>query len=330
MSLSHQNPLLPLLDVKDADDQCTTFEATLNRVKNLILEEFNRQIAEHQLYYHNHTHIRGVQQRSQKILQAINPHLELNGQQLAHISSLLDLCAFAHDAIQIFVPPTQLHAPKRREMGVSETATLHLLLDSIQTITESLDSPQFTDTDLETIRTAIYATVCDYDPVQQSIYQPALSTEHPPNLVAQILAIADIGALGMEGIAAYNQEGSFLFLEENPDVIPFIQRAAFDKLLTEQPELYDNIRQRLLRRAQFQVNFAKSRLIRFPHEIANLPPAAIQTLMQDIFCYLKTETIQTIESTTPTDANTPLNQLLEFFNLKENISMSAYPLNGLD
>ena len=117
----------------------------------------------------------------------------------------------------------------------------------------------FTESDISVIQDAIEATICIYDPSEQGIYQPALYDQtRNLSIVACIIALADIGSLGMDGIAAYNQEGSLLFLEENPDVIPVILNQTTATLAVDNPELYENIRQRLLKRARFQVNFAKS------------------------------------------------------------------------
>ncbi|NJL10041.1 MAG: hypothetical protein HC908_07330 [Calothrix sp. SM1_7_51] len=179
----------------------------------------------------------------------------------------------------------------------------------------SLDeSVLFTDTDISILKEAIQATICNYDPSEQSIYQPALYNKNQDiSLVAKIIALADIGSLGMEGIDTYKQEGGLLFLEENPDFIPLVLKQEITNLAVDNPELYENIRQRLLKRAGFHVNFAKSRLKRFPQEIASFPPATIPILTSEIFRYLNIETIEKIELTTPTDEKTPLSKLIAFF-----------------
>jgi hypothetical protein len=301
----------------------TTFANAIACVQQFALQVFDRQIAKKQLYYHNREHIQHVQQRSNRIFKAIAPFWEnAIGTELTRMKLLLDLCVVAHDMLQMFVPQTQPHAPRRREGGVSEFATIDKLLRYIQAFNkrmqqQGVDATQFTASDVYLIREAIEGTICSYDPTDQAIYQPILYNANcTPSIVTRILLLADIGSLGMDGIAVYNREGSLLFLEENPDIIPFLSDRAIGKLRISNPNLYENLRQRLLRRAQFQVNFARSRLVRTPCEIEGLPADAISILIRDIFTYLTRETIQEIEQTTPVKKETTLEELLTFFQLE--------------
>lgn len=305
-----------------------SFAEVVAIVTAFVLDEFDREIAQKQLYYHTREHINGVQKRANLIFETVYPEKDhQTSQNLARMQLLLDLCAIAHDLVQVFIPQTEPHTSRRREAGVSETLTIQKLCDYINQLNHQLrecqvdESLLFTKADSSIIEEAILATVCIYEPSEQAIYQPAL---YEPNqdlsAIAQILALADIGALGMEGITAYNQEGSLLFLEENPDIIPIISKVRREILLLDNPQLYENIRQRLLKRAKFQVNFAKSRLTRYHQEISSFPVEAISVLTNEIFKYLSQETIQQIESTTPTDEDTPLEVLLSFFNLDNFIS----------
>lgn len=296
-----------------------TFAAAIAHIKALALEEFDREIAEKQLYYHTREHIEGVQYRAKQLFQAVHPYLKPSDDS-ARMELLLDLCAVAHDLIQIFVLQADPYTARRREAGVSENATVERLFELINILYQqswqhcSDQSAQFTETDLQMIQEAIAATICDYDSIEQAIFQPALSNrEQPISLVARMLALADIGTLGIEGIEAYNLEGSLLFLEENPDVRSLIANHQIESLFLENLDLYENIRQRLLRRARFQVNFAKSRLQRCPQELEGFPVEAIPILTHEVFQHLTLETIQAIESTTPTAEDTSLEVLMNFF-----------------
>jgi hypothetical protein len=311
-----------------------TFAEVVARVKNFVLEEFDREVVENQLYYHTREHLNHVQRRANAIFQVICPYWQVSlgnkvtPEYITRINLLLELCAVAHDMIQIFVPQTQPHTSRLREPGVSENLTFEKLLNYIKGLNQQLkddgvdDSLLFTDADISIIQDAIKATICIYDPSEQSIYQPALYEQTKDlSVVACIIALADIGSLGIDGIAAYNQEGSLLFLEENPDVIPVILNQTTATLAVDNPELYENIRQRLLKRARFQVNFAKSRLIRYPQEIARLTKEAIPILTCETFQYLNFQTIQEIQLTTPTDEDTSLEGLIKFFQLKSVIKI---------
>jgi hypothetical protein len=75
------------------------------------------------------------------------------------------------------------------------------------------------------------------------------------------------------------------------------------------------LRQRLLKKARFQVDFARGREARLDIELQGLPPKAIPILKEKVFKYLNKETIRKIENLTPTSANSNLENLLDFFRL---------------
>jgi hypothetical protein len=137
--------------------------------------------------------------------------------------------------------------------------------------------------------------------------------------VARILSLADIGALGIDGVEVYHQEGSLLVLEENLDLIPLILDGTIYSLKSNDFELYQNIQKRLLNRCRFQVNFAKSRAARLEREIADFPEGAISTL-HEVFKYLNSTTIQEVEAKTPTDESATLEVLLQFFEFERYIN----------
>jgi hypothetical protein len=310
--------LQPVVEVGKTYINCT-FAESVTRVNQFVLAEFEREIIAKQLYYHKIDHVIAVRQRSQLIFQIIRPYLLADVETIKRMELLLDVCAIAHDLVQVFIPHEH-HTSRRRQAGVSENATVEKLFAYIQVFNQQIltSNPEstaiFTDTDLAIIQEAIIATICDYDVAEQAIYQPSLYNENQPiSVVAGIIALTDINSLGIEGIAYYNREGSLLLLEENPDIIPIIQNQSVGTLSTDDPELYENLRQRLLRRGKFQVNFAKSRLNRLSGELAFLPADAIPTVTQEVFKYLNLETIKEIEATTPTDSETPLEVLIQFF-----------------
>jgi len=319
MSLQNIRNSIWNLILENSTSMPDTFAAAIAHVKTVVWQEFEREVTAQQLVYHTREHVEGVQRRAATIFQVVRPYWQA-GDDVNRMEQLLDLCAIAHDLIQIFVPQVDPHTPRRREAGVSEIATIQTVSDYIQSFNQWMrqnhanDAVQFTDTDRQIIQEAIAATICDYDPAEQAIFQPALyNRDRPLSPVARILALADIGALGMEGIEAYNREGRLLFLEENPDVLGLLQNQQLVTLPTTQPALAENIRQRLLKRARFQVCFAKSRLKRSLGELEGLPLAAIPALAQQVFRYLTPSTIQAIDANTPTKDTTSFESLLTFF-----------------
>lgn len=327
-----------------------SFAEAIEIVKDFALLEFGKEAVQKQLYYHTVAHVKGVQCRADRIYQAIKPYLEASLDRetasgyLTRMQLLIDLCAIAHDLVQEFTPPVQPHTSRIRQSGISEAATIAKLIDYIQSLNKRLleqnpnSSACFTDLDLQIITEAIEATICLYAPLDQSIYQPNLY-DRDKNLspVARIIAMADIGALGMDGIDSYNQEGSLLFLEENPDVIPIILNQEnhyvdADSTLPagDGQDLFESLRQRLLKRARFQINFAKARVARLSRELEGFPSDAIAVLTNEVFRYLNQETLQKLESSTPTADDTTLHELLGFFELEKyamsTLSSSILPL----
>ncbi|BAZ08958.1 hypothetical protein NIES4071_07640 [Calothrix sp. NIES-4071] len=309
---------MTLHDLVTLPDLPSTFTKVVTQIETFVLLEFDSQIAQNQLYYHNRAHINSVRRRANDISNTVLQYCNIDD--ITRMRLLLDLCAIAHDMIQVFVPQTDIHTTRRRESGVSESLTFEKLSNYIKNLNQQLkehglEDAVFSDADISIIKNAIDATVCHYDPSDQSIYQPAIYENKDLSLVALIIALADINSLGMEGIDIYNQEGSLLFLEENPDVISLIKNQSIKNLAVDNRSLAENIRQRLVKRARFQVNFAKSRLMRFRNEIARFPSEAIPVLVNETFRYLNAETVQEVESSTPTDEDTSLEDLMAFFQL---------------
>lgn len=310
------------LDFLDQSDQTIgsslplpqSIAESIAQIKTFALDKFAQEAAAKQLYYHNYDHIQNVQRRSQQIFQAIaDYHAEIDR---SRTELLLDLCVVAHDMVQVFAQ-SQQHTARKRDAGVSETATIEQLVQYIYQLNSRLEasSPaRLHETDIDIIRESIEATICVYDPIEQAIYQPSLDKQRSLSIVARILALADLGALGIDGIEIYNEEGSLLFLEENLDVVPLLLDGAIHRLETNSKR-YENIRQRLLKRSRFQVNFAKSRLARFDREIQGFSIDSIPAL-RAVFQHLTPENIQIVETVTPTDEAASLTDLLKFFQLE--------------
>lgn len=292
---------------------------TIDQLQEVLLQIFDREISEKHLIYHNRNHIDGVVRRSNQIFQAIRPHLGVE-KDPDQLESLLNLCAVSHDLIQIFTPQSEANIARRRESGISEAATIEVIFNTIQKLNLNDQDYIFTDPDLYLIREAILTTSCDYDPMEESIFQPMLYQENPViSDIARILALADLGTLGIEGIDAYNTEGKLLFLEENLDIQALIEDPILTSQILGDPILSENIRQRLLRRTRFQLNLAKSRLKRCSNEFSYFPVESIPILTNEVFKYLTPETIHILEKTTPIQEETSLETLICFF--KFNLSI---------
>lgn len=308
-----------------------SFAEAVLEIKNFAAEEIHKQTKKQQLYYHNYGHARAVQKRATKIYQEISPFWDLIFQNISapdpiRTKHIIDICAICHDMVQIFVPTSSFQASRKRETGVSENATVIKLIDYIQSLNNRYSrkypnrTALFTNSDLKIIRKAIAATICLFDTSDNSAYQPELyNSEREIPLVARIIALSDLGGLGIEGIKQYFREGTLLFLEDNPDAIALIKKLSaknnsYHHLLKESSE---KLRRTLFKRAQFQIDFAKGRVTRIDKELESLPPEVVSVLKKNVFIYLNEETIREIKSITPKDPDTSLEELIEFFGLDQ-------------
>ena len=301
------------------------FEEAVLMIQEFALAQIKTEAENKQLYFHNNAHAQAVKRRAEIIFNAIEPFWDKICHESALLDSkrakyLIDICAATHDMVQEFLPLTSPQTARQRESGVSETATIKKLIDYIKQLNQRFvaKNPElpslFTQADLEIIRKTISATICLFDTNDNSIYQPDLyNSERQIILSARIIALADIGGLGIDGIPAFFQEGSLILLEENPDVIPLVKEFLAKK------EINEKFRQRLLKRAKFQIGFAKGRYARLNRELEGLPEEVVSVLKQKVFKYLNKQTIQKIEALTPTADDTSLEKLIEFFELDKYI-----------
>ncbi|GAB4226644.1 MAG: hypothetical protein Kow0049_05970 [Stanieria sp.] len=307
-----------------------SFAETVQLVEQFAIEEITKATNQKKLYYHTVDHAYAVERRALIIFQALEFN-QANFKELKNydrIKSLIQLSAITHDLVQEYVPPDELYAPRRRPFGLSETTTINKLFAYLKNLNQKLVSQKinssvcFTGQDLKIIEEAIRATICRYEPKEGSIYQPLLYQSQPKiSVVARIIALADLGALGMEGIEAYLRESVLIFLEENPDLVPFLLSNVLEpstQLITQQKK--EEIRRRLLKAARFLVHFAKGREARLHQEIQDFTAASQLVLQKQIFPYLNLKTIQTLEQQTPTADNATLAELLNYFQFPKYIS----------
>lgn len=308
------------------------FEQAISMIKEFAFAEVEKEAEKKQLHFHNYAHAEAVRRRAEIIFDAIEPFWHKICQEPVLLDSkrakyLIEICAASHDMVQEFLPLESPQTARQRETGVSENATIEKLIDFIKQLNTKFiaQNPElpalFTEADLQIIRNSISATICLLDTNDNSIYQPDLyNSEQQITLPARIIALADIGGLGIDGIPAYFQEGSLILLEENLDIIPLVKEFVAEKEnKSNNKEVYENLRQRLLKRAKFQISFAKGRYARLNKELEGLPIEVVSALKEKVFKHLNEQTIQEIEALTPTAADTSLEKLIEFFELDKYI-----------
>lgn len=323
------------------DRKPSSFTETVELVENYVRAEIRQESKDKQLYYHTLDHALAVKRRASIIFSAIRSILsqKYSNQELKRLECLVSLCGLAHDMVQLFESSSPADQPRQRLTGRSETETANKLLQFIQDLNHELAASNpnsailFSERDQRIIRDAIAATVCQKDPQagkadytfsDYSIYQPYLYQSQPKiSIVGSIIALADLGALGMDGVEKYIQDGILVFIEDNPDYEKLILN--YDSYV---PQLdyssrfanHSLIRSRLLTMTKFMVNFARERKARFELEIAGFPTQARQILRDKIFIYLTPENIEKIETIVPTKDNVSLEELIDFFNLPKSIN----------
>ena len=308
----------------------TSFAETVRCVERYVTAEIIKEAETKQLYYHTIDHALAVKRRAGTIFQAIAPALasDYATEELERIQCLLDLCGLAHDMVQLFdlTKPTRTRQPS----GVSERETARKLLDYIRQLNSQLDGQMsdrsilFDDKDLQIIEDGIIATICQLaersDPgvksTVPSIYQPYLYNPQPKiSLVGQIIALADLGTLGMDGIDNFIRDSILIFLEENLDLKELVLDCDLQQYKSKnslQPADCAKIKARILAMTRFMTNLAHDRQRLFESEIAQFPPSARQILRERVFVYFQPQHNLAIEDKIPTD-DANLQELADFF-----------------
>ena len=306
----------------------SSFAQTVQLVENYARQEIIKETKARQLYYHTLDHTLAVKRRANIIFRSIEPVLPASQFPVEsdRLLKLIDICAMAHDLVQQFDDTSETQTSRKRTPGVSEIASVDKLIQYIQQLNQTIASHNldasvgFSDRDIAIIKDGILATICQGDPLAgkanysfspYSIYQPYLYNDKP-SIVGTIIALADLGTLGMEGVEQFVHEGVLVFLEDNLDLKNLIVHC-------DCPTSAQNaIKARLLNMARFMVSLAQERQARFELEISSFTPQARQILRSQVFIYFNDD-IDKIKTIVPTDENTSLTELIDFFCLKKNL-----------
>lgn len=306
-----------------------SFKDVVQLVEQYVQREIVQETKNKQLYYHNLYHGLTVRRRAIQIFQAIQPMLTecYTPQELTRLESLIGICGLAHDMVQVF-EPTPLNHPRKRLAGSSETATANKLLRYIQDLNLALINEKlnaswlFSDREQQIIQDAIIATICVRDPQgskaqttfsSPSIYQPYLyDAQTKISIVGSIIALADLGALGMDGAKVYVQDGIGVFLEDHPYFLELCLSG--DRFDSPEQDLTPNLtRTKLLAMTRFTVDLAEERQARFEQEIAGFSPQIRQILSNQVFIYLNQDSINQVQTLVPNKSNARFSELISFF-----------------
>ena len=287
-----------------------SFPQTVQLIERYVIQEIELETRKKQLYYHTVDHALAVKRRANQIFHAIYPELEPKPP--ARTLELINIAALAHDMVQEFVTSDDNNYPRKRQRGVSEHATIIKLTNHIQKLNQKLQEAQYSPsvgidtTELAIIQEAIAATICHSGLFEHSLYQSDLYHKPDLSLVAKIIALADLGTLGIDGVEAYIQEGILIFLEDNLDIANFLNNSH------KQQQFPENLKNRILQANFFMLNFAQERYLRFAQEIDTFSPKIQNIFQEHLFKELNPATINNITNLVPNTQNISLEKLLNF------------------
>jgi hypothetical protein len=232
------------------------------------------------LDFHTSFHTEDIICRTKMILEAIKEACP----ELVDETTVEDgeIAAAFHDIIQEWEAESILSGSgqslvckiiRKRESGKNELASVQTALNFLDRLEEETGKKLFSTKSRTHIQEAILATIPSFK--DGTVIQKNVTERSSP--VARSLALADIGAAGMDGAEAFNTAGDALFREDNID----IARAIAGKgLLSESTQT--SFANRMKSWTHDQIAFAEGRKRLFESEIAPLPKPA-QDAVRAIF-----------------------------------------------
>ncbi len=227
--------------------------------------------------FHDTRHTQNAIQRTEKILLAMR---EGSAPITEKDIALGKLSSAHHDVVQRWEENRVKDGNfekvmRRRFIGDNEKASARAALKFMEKANQEAEEEIFKDEDIEMVREAIVVTIPEFDTERKTVTQPHLNKES--SFVARALALADIGAAGMEGYSEFGREGDALFREENLDILSALENPG--ELTLEQKEYFRN---RMLMWSKFQSEFASGRKALLEEELSGLT-SSVQDRVKDLF-----------------------------------------------
>lgn len=222
---------------------------------------------EEKLPFHNREHTEGVIRRTSLILSALKEAdpLLVNEQDII----LGRFAAAFHDLIQKWEKNSLqekefVKITRRRFSTDNERASADEAIKFMEEINRENDEEIFSENNKRVVREAIEVTIPGFDPSLQTVIQPNLKEN--TSLIARAVALADIGAAGMEGPEAFLPEGDALFREENLDILKALKNPR--NISEKEKEYYQK---RMLNWSKSQESFVQGRKTRLAEELQGIP-----------------------------------------------------------
>ena len=220
------------------------------------------------LDFHNTRHTEGVVRRTEKILSV----LKEAGLLYARDVEIGKLAGAFHDIVQKYeenpiADGKFVKILRKRFTKANETKSAELGVAYMEKANQESGQMIFSSADMETLREAIDATVPDFNKEKGTVIQPNLNEKS--SLVTRAVALADLGAAGMDGPEKFLPEGDALFREENLDIADALKNIG--EITDGQKEYF---RKRMLGWSGFQAVFANGIKELLDSELAAIPEEA--------------------------------------------------------
>lgn len=251
----------PLFDTINTDSATEFVKKYAQRATEAALEKIQERFEkaanpENNLEYHRQDHTHAVLRRVEMILNTLKASLT--------DTALGKIAAAFHDTVQNWEEMQDANTgvlKRKRFAGKNETSSAEeasVFMNEVNQDGQNI----FSEDDIKMVMEAIMVTVPGFN--GKTVIQPGLQKDSP--LVVLAMALADLGAAGIDGAEQFLSEGDANFREENLDISRAI--ATGNPIAPDQTEKY---RQRMLGWTKFQPVFAQGRQEAFENEISGLP-----------------------------------------------------------
>lgn len=255
----------------------------LEKVRERFEDSENKENKDAILDFHNTKHTKSIVGRVERILSAMREAgAEINERNIARGK----IYGAFHDVVQDESEPKVIpegdfeKVARVRKSGANEKASWEAVIAFMERANEEAGGEVFTKEDMEGAQEAIAATVPGFyfnkEKGWGTVVQPNLKENS--SFEARALALADIGAAGMEGYKVYGREGDAVFREENLDILRALREP--EKLSDEQKEYF---RSRMIKWSEIQIGFATGRKELLDKELGGLDPEVQKKLKAEVF-----------------------------------------------
>lgn len=258
-------------------------DEALEKVKERFEDDEGREDKDKNLDFHNTRHTSSIVTRVERILSAMKgAGVAIDERTIARGK----MYGAFHDVVQEENEPKVIsegdndRVQRVRRTGDNEKASWEAAAAFMEKTNGEAGEEVFTREDIDGAREAIEATVpsfyFDKEKGWGTVIQPNLNKKS--SFEARALALADIGAAGMEGYEVYGPEGDAVFREENLDILRVLRQP--EALGEEQKEYFKS---RMTKWSAMQIGFAEGRKALLDKELDGLDPLVQEKLKEEVF-----------------------------------------------